>query len=88
MIYPDFSVAVPQGLRVKGATGFALPLRETQMQRYVDTWLELAETNGTLDSLYEHWILGRDESRRVRRWSIIKDVLGWTGSDEHENKNE
>ena len=54
------------------------------MHRYVDTWLELAATNGELEALYDHWILGRDESRREHRWSIIEDVLGWVGPDDQE----
>ena len=86
LIYPDFTVVVPKGLHVKDATGFALPIREDKMHRYMDTWLELAETNGHLEDLYEYWILGHDESRRVPRWSIIKDVLGWTGQIERETR--
>ena len=80
-IYPDFSVVVPRDMRIKGPTGFALPLGQGEMKRYFDTWLELAEKNGLSESLYAHWILGRDETRVVPRWSIMKDVLGWGASE-------
>ena len=52
------------------------------MKRYFDTWLELAEKNGVIASLYDHWILGRDDAGRLPRWSIMRNVLGWGASHE------
>ncbi len=81
LIYPDFSVVVPKGLRVRGSTGFGIPRRQGEMKRYLDTWLELADKNGLSESLYDYWILGRDETRRIPRWSFMKNVLGWGSAD-------
>lgn len=38
---------------------------------------KLNRRNGTLDRLYEHWILGRAPEDSPPRWSVIRDVLHW-----------
>ena len=42
-----------------------------------DAWLRLKRGDGTLDQLYEHWILGQGAQDREPRWSVIRNVLGW-----------
>jgi Na+/H+-dicarboxylate symporter/ABC-type amino acid transport substrate-binding protein len=81
LVYPDFSVAVPRGLRMKGSTAFALPQGQPQFFRFIDNWLELSELNGTTDRFYRHWILGLDDGRLEPHWSIMRNVLGWELAD-------
>ena len=45
---------------------------------FVNTWIELKRKDGTLDALYKYWILGLDATPREPRWSIMRNVLGWT----------
>ena len=33
--------------------------------------------DGTFDEQYERWVLGRRPKPPGRRWSVLKDVLGW-----------
>lgn len=47
------------------------------MMEFVSNWIELKRKNGTIDSLYEYWILGGGSRDREPRWSIILNVLGW-----------
>jgi ABC-type amino acid transport substrate-binding protein len=56
---------------------YPLPLGEPEWKNVVDHWIELKESDGTIDQLYDHWILGRDAEKRGPRWSVIRDVLGW-----------
>jgi hypothetical protein len=43
------------------------------------TWLLNAEGDGTIDELYGYWMLGEVKQTLPPRWSIIRDLLGWTG---------
>ncbi len=48
------------------------------MASMVNTWIELKRKDGTIDELFEHWILrkGQREPKRPR-WSVLRDVLHW-----------
>ncbi len=77
LIYPDFTVIVPKGLRVKGSTSLALPTNQDDFSRYVDAWLEVSEKSAFIEQLKRYWILGQDDARKPPRWSIMRNVLGW-----------
>jgi ABC-type amino acid transport substrate-binding protein len=77
LIYPDFTVVVPKGIRVKGSTSLALPTNQDEFSRYVDAWLEVSEKSGFIEQLKRYWILGQGDTRKSPRWSIMRNVLGW-----------
>ena len=80
MVYPRFTVTVPDPGRVKIPLAYAMPLGQPELVAYVNTWLETERLAGTLDQLFEHWILGRAARERARRWSVLDDVLGWNAA--------
>ena len=79
LIYPAFAVVVPEPGRVKVPHGYAMPRGDPALVEFVDTWIELKRRGGTLDALFEHWILGRATQRKQPRWSVLHDVLHWGG---------
>jgi hypothetical protein len=81
LIYPDYSVIIPAGVRITGSTSFAVPHGQQEMVRWLDTWLELKRKGGLLERLERHWIYGQQDQHRLRRWSIMKDILHWGQSD-------
>jgi hypothetical protein len=70
-------IVVPQPLTVKVPLGYPLPRGDKEWTRFVSTWVELEQKNGTVDSLFEHWIRGGGARPTEPRWSIIRDVLHW-----------
>jgi hypothetical protein len=77
LIYPDYSVIVPSGVRSAGSTAFALPREQQEMVRWMDAWIELERKGGLLERLERYWILGQQDEELSPRWSIMKDVLEW-----------
>lgn len=77
LIYPDFSVAVPEGLEIKAPVAFALPRGAPDFVAYINTWLALSHKDGLNKSLFSHWVLGQESGGRKPRWSIMRNVLGW-----------
>jgi Na+/H+-dicarboxylate symporter len=77
LVYPRFSVAVPQPEVVQVPMAYAVPRGEREMIDFIDRWIELKKKDGTIQALFEHWILGRGTLSEAPRWSILRDVLHW-----------
>jgi len=75
LLHPDLSVVVPAPGRVQ--VPLAYPVADAEMAAFVNVWIDLARKDGTIQSLYDHWILGRTAAPRAPRWSIIRNVLHW-----------
>jgi ABC-type amino acid transport substrate-binding protein len=81
--YPQYTVVVPQPQTVRVPLALALPRGETELLTFVNTWMDLKRRDGTLDELYQYWILGRDRTVPRPRWSIIRNLLKWVDSTGH-----
>lgn len=77
LIYPDYSVVVPDNLRIKTPIGFVFPEEQQHFQSNINEWIDLRIRNNTIEHIYQHWILGKAKQKKEPRWSIKRDVLGW-----------
>jgi len=77
LIYPAFTVVVPEPGTVKVPLAYPIGRQDRRFVAFVNTWIELKQKDGTLDSLFRYWILGQERGPRRPRWSIIRDVLHW-----------
>jgi len=77
LLYPKFTVVVPEPEMVKIPLAYPLAGRDQDWARLVDTWIELKRRDGTIDALYRHWILGKQASKPKPRWSIMRNLLHW-----------
>ena len=78
LMYPKFAVVIPEPDVVKVPLAYPIGQRDQALATFVNTWIELKRKDGTLDALYKYWILGLDAAPREPRWSIMRNVLGWT----------
>jgi ABC-type amino acid transport substrate-binding protein len=76
LLHPAFSVAVPHPLDIRLPLAYPAAARDLEAARFLSTWIELKRKDGTIQALYDHWILGRDAKARKPRWSVLRDVLG------------
>lgn len=76
LFFPGYGVAV-YDRTARYPTGYAIAWDNTELLRYVDNWVKLKKVDGTVDDAYNHWILGETSGEVTKRWSVIKDVLGW-----------
>jgi Na+/H+-dicarboxylate symporter/ABC-type amino acid transport substrate-binding protein len=77
LIYPDYSIVVPQPTVARIPAAFVVPPDDDVWAKYLDNWVELKRKDGTIDSLFRHWINGEGAVTTEPRWSIVRDVLGW-----------
>jgi Na+/H+-dicarboxylate symporter len=78
LLHPDLTVVVPQPDPVKIPTGFGLPLDARDLADAVNEWVVFATSEGLVQRAHEYWVLGRGAEERGPRWSILRDVLGWS----------
>ncbi len=77
LLYPEYAVATPFGNSIKIPVAFPIPLGEEQLADLLQVWINLKDKDGTINGLYDYWILGKEQKNHVPRWSIIRDVLHW-----------
>jgi hypothetical protein len=77
LLHPAFSVAVPHPLQIRLPLAYPVARHDLEAARFLSTWIDLKKKDGTIQALYDHWILGRDAKAKGRRWSILRDVLHW-----------
>ncbi len=58
LIYPDYSIVVPQGLKPRLPLGLVLPPDEDDFLDFINLWLRVERSQGTIDILKEYWIYG------------------------------
>lgn len=77
LLHPQLSVVVPEPVVVKVPLAYVISGRDAGLATLIDTWIDLKKKDGTIGSLYDHWILGRSAAPVPPRWSIARDVLHW-----------
>ena len=77
LLHPEFSVAIPHPDVVKVPVAYAVAGGDEEMASFLSGWIDLKRKDGTLEALYDHWILGLDADLEGPRWSVIRDVLHW-----------
>jgi Na+/H+-dicarboxylate symporter len=77
LLYPKYTVVVPEPGIVKIPLAYPVARRDQDWASFLNTWIELKRRDGTIDALYDHWILGKQAAKRQPRWSVIRNLLGW-----------
>ncbi len=77
LVYPSYAVAVPHPVIQVMPEGYPIEKGDLEWDRFVSDWVGLKKKDGTVESLYDYWILGRGAGENGPRWSVIRDVLGW-----------
>ena len=75
--FPAYAVVNPLAREVAIPLVYPVAARDDDLRQFLNHWLDLNRRAGTIDDLYDYWILGRGAEVTEARWSIARDVLGW-----------
>ncbi len=78
--YPNFTVVIPDPEVKHDSFGYPVAQGSERFLNYLNQWLVLKQNEHFSKEQYDIWILGMTDSanHQERRWSIIRNVLGWT----------
>jgi ABC-type amino acid transport substrate-binding protein len=74
ILYPAYSVVVPEP-HLKANAAFAIPLATLDFEDFINDWLQMNQTSGIINKLYDKWILGAKVEQEEDRWSIGRDLF-------------
>lgn len=74
--YPHFGV-VTSDRSARLPAAYALPKGDLETVQFISNWIDLKRKDGTIDRLYEYWMLGGAARPSEPRWSVLRDVLHW-----------
>ncbi|MCK5354109.1 MAG: amino acid ABC transporter substrate-binding protein [Methyloprofundus sp.] len=77
LLHPEFTAALPRPDLSTVSLAYPISYRNLTYARFINTWLRLKKMDGTIDALYDYWILGNNAAPVQPRWSVIRDVLHW-----------
>lgn len=77
LLYPTYSV-VPVRPLFQVPIGYPVAKREEEFCNVVSRWVEVTQAGPLDGQLYDYWILGKKTRATRPRWSVVRDVLGWT----------
>ena len=77
LLYPGFHVVIPEPVSVRQPLAFAVARDNGEFAQFLSDWIEFKRRSGIIDTIYEHWILGRGAETDQPRWCVIRDVLHW-----------
>lgn len=75
LLYPDFSVALPRPDLLQLPLAYAVSYKYPEFVKLISAWVELKKNDGTINTLYDYWVLGKNAVPSKPRWSIIQNVL-------------
>jgi hypothetical protein len=75
--YPRYTVMRVRNGTIQIPAVYAVPKGDIETTEFVSNWVYLKQKDGTVDALYDYWMLGGVVKARQPRWSVIRDVLGW-----------
>jgi Na+/H+-dicarboxylate symporter/ABC-type amino acid transport substrate-binding protein len=76
LLYPEYTTINPVETSERAPLVIAIP-HEMDIEEFLEMWVTLRKLDGTIDQLFDYWILGQDPGTEQPRWSIIRDVLHW-----------
>ena len=77
LLYPGFAVVNPLEHKEGAPLVFAVAGHDFQLEKYLDTWIAIKQMDGSINHLYDYWILGKLPRYSQPRWSVIRNVLHW-----------
>lgn len=80
LTHPEYTVVFPEPQIAKDIFGYAVAQGSDKFLCYLNLWLDLKKNDHLTDQQYNIWVLGQTNVASIpeRRWSIIRDVFGWT----------
>jgi len=74
IIHPEYKIVNHLPYHINN--GLVFPIADDEVwKRYIDNWIDYRTNDGTIENIYDEWILGKEYKRETNKWSIYENVL-------------
>lgn len=77
ILHPEYQLVNPFNTAISVPLVYPIGSADPEVQGFVSDWIKVKKKEGTINDLYNYWLLGKDPVTTKRRWSIIRDELHW-----------
>jgi Na+/H+-dicarboxylate symporter/ABC-type amino acid transport substrate-binding protein len=77
VLHPEYKAVFFKTNINKFPVAFAVAHNNLELQTFLNSWLTVQKSAGTVQALFDKWILGKGAEKHSPRWSVVKDVLHW-----------
>ncbi|MBA7701359.1 Membrane-bound lytic murein transglycosylase F [subsurface metagenome] len=77
LLHPEYQIVIPKPTVIKQPIGYPVAGGDLEMINFLNRWIDLKKKDGTIERIYNYWILGMGASEKEPRWSILRNVLHW-----------
>ena len=75
LLNPDYDVVTPFSAHQGAPLVIAVGGKDLMLEHFISTWIKLKQTDGTIDTLFRHWIQGENTQQQEPRWSLLKHLF-------------
>ncbi len=71
LIYPDYVAVNPFKIHQGSPLVIAMSEQDLVLENFISSWIKLKQTDGTITTLFDYWIMGKSHQPQRRRWNVI-----------------
>ena len=75
LLNPDYDVVTPFSAHQGAPLVIAVGGEDLMLEHFISSWIKLKQTDGTIDTLFKHWIQGETAQQKEPRWSILNHLF-------------
>ncbi|RLA20082.1 MAG: hypothetical protein DRQ62_11040 [Gammaproteobacteria bacterium] len=75
LLNPDYDVVTPFSEHQGAPLVIAVGGKDLMLEHFISTWIKLKQTDGTIDTLFKHWIQGETAKKQAPRGNILEHMF-------------
>ena len=75
LLNPNYDVVTPFSAHQGAPLVIAVGGEDLMLEHFISSWIKLKQTDGTIDTLFKHWIQGETAKQKKPRWSILNYIF-------------
>ncbi|WP_235282119.1 cation:dicarboxylate symporter family transporter [Thalassotalea sp. ND16A] len=77
ILYPEYTTIFNRNELKSYPVAYGVARGNLELLSFLNNWLTIEKQSKYTEKLYNYWILGENAAPKMKRWSIIRNVLHW-----------
>lgn len=75
LLNPGYDVVTPFSIHQQAPMVIAVGGADLMLEHFISTWIQIKQSDGTIDTLFRHWIQGKNTQQNKPRWSLLNYIM-------------